>query len=365
MNFWDIFRKNTVLCIDIGYRNIKIVEVDVRKKNDLVILNYAIVPTPLGVIKNGAIYNVPRVVAEIKNAIQAQKIRSKNAKIIMSGTNIITRIYMMDKVEGESYEDTIEKSIPQYLPVKIEDYRIDYKILQIVKEQEMEKYKVFVTGVPKSILETYIDVIRGLGLIPLAVDIPANSTAKFFNRDIQVKTLEVPEVNTSGENETFAVLDFGSETTIVNFLKDRVLEFNKVILAGSSNIDDYISKTLQIPVERAEQLKKMYGMVPPNSLSSNDHTSAYYCVKEFVEKLIKQVIKCFEFYVERCYGEKISRIYVIGGGSQLLGLTNYLYSIFDVPVYPVGIVDLKGIELKSNLDREQLYYLINSVGIAL
>lgn len=365
MGFWDIFRKNTVICIDIGYRNIKVVEVDVKKKNDICIENYGIALTPHGVIKNGAIYNSSKVVGEIKSVMNARNMKSKNAKIIMSGTNIITRIYMMDKVEGENYDDTVQNSIPQYLPVNPDDYRIDYKILQIINENGQEKYKVFVTAVPLEILKTYVDVLDGLGLNPLAVDIPANSTAKFFNRDISIKSIDSNYSDYVEESDTFAVLDFGSETTIVNFLKDRVLEFNKIILAGSSNIDDFIAKTMQIPVEKAEQLKKMYGLVPPSSLSTNEHTSAYYCIKEFVEKLVKQIVKCFEFYVERCYGSKISRIYVIGGGSQLLGLTNYLYSVFDVPVYPVGIVNLKGVELKPHLDREQLYYLINSVGISL
>jgi type IV pilus assembly protein PilM len=81
--------------------------------------------------------------------------------------------------------------------------------------------------------------------------------------------------------------------------------------------------------------------------------------------LVKQIVKCFEFYVDRCYGSPISKIYIIGGGSQLLGIGNYLYSVFKVPVYPVGLLNLKGFELKPHLDKEKLYYLINSVGIAL
>ncbi len=365
MSFWDIFRKNTVLCIDIGYRNIKVVEVDVRKKNEVYIENYGITSTPLGVIKNGSIYNPPRVITEIKGVIQQQNMKSKIARIIMSGTNIVTRIYMMEKVEGENYDETVLKSIPQYLPLKLDEYRVDYKILQVINDNGVEKYKVFVTAVPKTILDTYVEVLDGLGLKPDSVDIPANSTAKFFNRDIEIKTIDSSYNQYVDETDTFAVLDFGSETTIVNFLKDRVLEFNKVILAGSSNIDDFISRTMQISVEKAEQLKKMYGLVPPTSFSTNEHTAAYYCIKEFAEKLVKQIVKCFEFYVERCFGSKISRIYIIGGGSQLLGLSNYLYSVFDVPVYPVGVVNLKGVGLKSHLDKEQLYYLINSIGISL
>jgi len=64
------------------------------------------------------------------------------------------------------------------------------------------------------------------------------------------------------ESDTFAVLDFGSETTIVNFLKDRVLEFNKVILSGSSILTSILQGT-QYKSSGAERLKKTYGMTPP------------------------------------------------------------------------------------------------------
>jgi len=42
-----------------------------------------------------------------------------------------------------------------------------------------------------------------------------------------------------------------------------------------------------------------------------------------------------------------------------------LFSTFNVPVYPVGLLNLKGVELKKNLDKDKLNYLINAVGISL
>lgn len=363
-----LYKKTSMVCIDVGYRNIKVVEVTVRKNNNIFIENYGIVATPMDCIKNGAIYDVDRVLSVVKSVIKEQNMKAKNAKIIMSGTNIITRIYMIDRVSGESDDFTVKNSIPKFLPVDVDNYRVDYKILNTIKEKDKEKYKVFVTAVPKNILQSYIDVLQGLDLKPLAVDIPANSTAKFFNREIQTKDMDdyySKRKFKKVESDTFAVLDFGSETTIVNFLKDRVLEFNKVILSGSANIDEHISRELDIPLQEAERLKKLYGMTTPNNLSKRDHVVTYGKVSRFIERLTKQIAKCFEFYLERCYGTPISKIFIIGGGSQLSGLSQYLFSTFNVPVYPVGLLNLKGVELKKSLDRDKLNYLINSVGISL
>ncbi|MFZ5988269.1 MAG: pilus assembly protein PilM [Bacillota bacterium] len=363
-----LMQKTSMVCIDVGYRNIKVVEVSVRKNNNIFIENYGIVSTPPDCIKNGAIYDVERVLRVVKAVIKEQNMKAKNAKIIMSGTNIITRIYMISKVPGESEDFTVKNSMPQFLPVDIDNYRVDYKILQTVRDKNEDKYKVFVTAVPRNILQSYVDVLQGLDLKPLAVDIPANSTAKFFNREIQTKDMDEyysRKRYNKVESDTFAVLDFGSETTIVNFLKDRVLEFNKVILSGSSNIDDHIAREMDISMQEAERLKKTYGMMVPNNLSKRDHVITYGKISSYIERLAKQIVKCFEFYIDRCYGTPISKIFIIGGGSQLSGLNQYLFSLFNVPVYPVGLLNLKGVELKKTLDKEKLNYLINSVGISL
>ena len=198
----------------------------------------------------------------------------------MSGTNIITRIYLINKVIGENEDFTIRNSMPQFLPVDIDNYRVDYKILQTIKERNEEKYKVFVTAVPRNILQSYVDVLQGLDLKPLAVDI-LQTVPQSFNREIYTKDMEEyysKRKYKKIEGDTFAVLDFGSETTIVNFLKDRVLEFNKVILSGSSNMDDHISRELGISLLEAEKIKKTYGMVPPNNLSKRDHVATDKCL---------------------------------------------------------------------------------------
>ena len=59
----------------------------------------------------------------------------------MSGTNIITRIYMIDKLEGESEDFTIKNSMPNFLPIDIDNYRVDYKLLQTVRDNNKENIR--------------------------------------------------------------------------------------------------------------------------------------------------------------------------------------------------------------------------------
>lgn len=362
------FIKTNLISIDIGFRNIKIVEVELGRNNEIFIKNFGIVATPKGCIKNGAIKDVKKVTSEIKRIMGDINTRAKNAKIVMSGTNIISRIFVIDKIPGEDLNHLVRTTISQSMPIDLDAHKIDFKILKEFREDGINKVKVFVTAVLKSIIQSYIDILVDLGLKPVSVDIPANSTAKFFNREIMVSESETwfkKKRYSKLSQNTFAVIDFGSETTIVNILRDKVLEFNKVILRGSSNLDEAIATNTQKEIDEAERLKKIQGLTLPEMNVGDTQEVIYRSIKSVVDDIVRQIFQCFEFYEKRCYGEKVGKIYMIGGGSLLKGLREYLEEIFQVPVYPVGLLSIEGIQINKGLDGERLNFLINSVGISL
>ena len=362
------FFKNNLLSIDIGFRNIKIVEVEVSRGKEIFIKNFGIASTPKGSIKNGAIQDVRAVTEEIRKVIKDIGVKTKNAKIVMSGTNIISRVFMVENIPGENLDNTVRMTISQSMPIDLDAHKIDYKVLKEIKDDGVPKVKVFVTAVLKSIIKSYIDILVELGLKPISVDIPANSAAKFFNRDIVAAESDTWfKKNKYGklDQSTFAVLDFGSETTIVNILKDRVLEFNKVILRGSSNLDEAIAANINKKLDEAERLKKIQGLAPLDLNSGEEQEKIHNSIKDVINEIIKQIFQCFEFYEKRCFGEKVGKVYIIGGGSQLKGLSTYLESVLQVPVYHIGLLSIDGIKINEGLDSERLNYLINSVGITL
>ncbi|WP_265444119.1 type IV pilus assembly protein PilM [Acetivibrio straminisolvens] len=363
------FLRNNYLSIDVGFRNIKVVEVAVNRNNEVYINNFGIAPTPLNCIKNGVIKNVDAVSSEISRIIRENKMKVKKSKIVMSGTSIISRVFMIEKVPGKDIDELVYNEIVSNMPINPDEHKIDYKILQELKEDNVEKIKVFVTAVRKSIINSYIDVLFELGLKPVSVDIPANSTAKFFNRDIKVSIDNVKFVNPNKSQlnkDAFAVIDFGSETTIINILRNKILEFNKVILTGSTNLDDAIAKNMRKSIIEAERLKKLYGIsVPPHHSTNEEHMKVYRTLKEVVDKLLNQIYMCLTFYEARCYGVKVGKIFIIGGGSLLKGLADYMEQVLQIPVYPVGLLDIDGIDINKNLNSDKLNFLVNAVGITL
>lgn len=61
----------------------------------------------------------------------------------------------------------------------------------------------------------------------------------------------------------------------------------------------------------------------------------------------------------------MGKIFIIGGGSLLKGLSEYMEQTLQIPVYPVGLLDIDGIGINKNLNSEKLNFLVNAVGITL
>lgn len=364
------FFNNYFLTIDIGFRLIKVLQIRKKENNTIEIVNFGIGNTPKDCIKNGAIKNKSRVIEEIKKLMLENNISAKEAKIVMSGTNIITRIIMIDNVPESEVNNCVMQEIESFMPINLDEHRVDFKILDHVTYGGQQKIRVFVTAVKKSIINSYIDILNSLNLKPISVDTPANSISKLFNKDIKLKQTDNwsrRQRNAKLESGAIAVLDFGSETTIVNILKNKVMEFNRVILVGSSNIDKAIFDNIitdKLKVDFAEQYKKKYGLVARRDINNDLEWNCSETTKVVVNEIIKNINTCFDFYTTRCGGEKISKILIAGGGSQLPRLREYLEEIFKLPCYEINSFDIPEVEFFQKLDTGRINYLVNAIGIA-
>jgi type IV pilus assembly protein PilM len=365
------FYKSDFLTIDIGYRYIKVIQIRKKKNNDITIINYGIGDTPKGCIKNGDITDKEKVILEIKRIISQKGIVGKEAKILISGTSIITRIMIIDKVPESELDKKAWDEINESLPINLEEHSVDYKVIGIVNEGGKEKLKLFVTAVAKKIINNYVEILQSLGLKPLAVDTPANSVSKFFQKEIVDPKLDIftrKNKTLNLNSNAFAVMDLGSETTIVNVLNNKAPEFNRVLSLGSSNIDRVITENLEIDrtlTEKAEGYKRTYGIVRKQDMNNDLEWQCSEAARSVLDEIMKQTKVCLKFYKDRCAGEQISKMYLIGGGSSMKGLLDYFEDNLDVPVYNAKMLHFTGMDFARGLNLDNVNYLINAAGIAL
>lgn len=363
------FLKNDILSIDIGYTNIKVVHARKKSGNVLKIMNFGIGSTPSGCIKNGVIFNLEGIAENLKKVVAENGMNEKNVKIVISaGSNIISKIIYIPVNQREKIETILKEEIPRQVPVDIQSQKLFYRITGETVIDGIRYYKALITVVPITIIDNYMRLLRLLNFKPMAIEIPFSSVARFFSKGVKIADKNFWPANKvfyDIEQGANAVVDLGSETTNLSVLHNGALEFNRIILSGGKNLDEMIAKSLDIDFLTAERYKRAYGLDNSSGYSDEIKEHISRCIQEHLGEILRNVKRSLEFYVSRCGGHEVQRIFFIGGGSGLKGLKEFSESITEIPAYTVDMMNFNNLEFESNLDSDKIRYLINAVGIAM
>jgi len=294
---------------------------------------YEVIDTPVNSIRDGKIINLTAISAAVGEAVKRQKMNGNKVVLNITGTGVITRDIKLPKSTDEEIEKILEFEAQQYFPVELENYVLDFKILEEITEPEGVFTRVLLVAVPNKQIEEYIKLPRLIKKDITAIDLPANCIAKFLFGSASTK--EGSKLRYSEMPDEFAVVDIGYETTGVCIFYGEKLKFNRILLNGSKEIDMVISNSNVVDFEqtekdRVEKLKilndeVMWGEAPEERYFNG-------ATKSSVDNLLNDINRFFEFYFSRSAGNRLQKIYICGGGSRIKGLDSYMTAYFNIPV---------------------------------
>ena len=336
----DIIRKTKkeksrlVLAIDLGSNSIKFVEGKIFR--GVININKLInIKIREGIIADGNIINKMELEVILRNTIIDNDIKAKDVIITTNSSSIINRDILIPVVREEELDTVIKYEVQQYLPINLDDYVVQFLILDKVKEKEVEKLKVNVTVFPKRIALNYYNLINSLELNPYALDVNYNSILKFSNYMDNIK------VNL--EKSTVAFVDMGATTINVSISKDSKLDFTRLIKIGADNIDYALSQNSLTSIKSTEDIKK------------EDFDNSF--IREILDELVVELERIFQFYKNKSQNN-INKIYIYGGVSCIDELDKYLEERFSIEVNK--LVEFKNIKMKK--DNEDISIYLNAIG---
>lgn len=356
-----MFRK-PCLALDIGNKNTKMV-CGAVEKNRIRIHEYGISNTPDNSIKDGKIINPNAIADTIKEFIKKHKVKAGKMVINITGTGVITRDIQLPKSTDEEISKMLKYDVQQYFPVDLENYVLDFKVLEEVANHEGVFNRIILAAVPIQQAEEYMKIPKLLNMEMQAIDLPANSVSKFLSGTGIIK-------NRPGgmlAYKEYAVLDIGFETTGVYIFYEDKLRFNRILLTGSGNIDNLIINAYDVGSGQAEERKivtvKIFGE-EEEAGETRELVQLCNVIRPAVNNLIIEINRFFDFYNSRGKGNRIQMIYLCGGGSKLNGLDVYISSYFNIPVKHVTASDniiYTGVKKQEEFKNDYAY-LHNAIG---
>ena len=295
-------KKKDIKClsIDIGSRCIKFAvgqKVGRRLKVDKIFS----ARLSAGVYENGHMHNIQEMKSIIQGALNANAVKVKDVICTLETTDAIKRELVVPSVAPEDLSEMVRYEIGQYLPIDINSYVLQFKIVREFEEESVKKNEILVGALPKEIAQNIYSMLTELGLEPYALDIHSNSIDKL--------AAEYELINGSNiKDNTVAFLDIGHKNINVIIVEKGQYKFNRLIKYGTRDF---------------EQLE---GQVEYKSI---DDISAHLGI---IDKWIEEVDKVFKYFTSRSVDNTIDRIFIYGGVSLVVGLDTYIHDRVNIPV---------------------------------
>jgi len=295
------------LGIDIGAASIKVVEVSsFGKKKKLE--NYAEFHLPPSIESIKAFHGESLVlvsdeVSEIlKVLFKKAKFKSKKSIIALPDFSTFFTTFTLPPMSEKEIPQAIEFEARHHIPIPLSEVAFDWQVIEKEKELVGVKMKVLLVAVPNKVLHNYqrMATLAQLEVAGLEAEVFGLVRASF------------------GEEKSpspVCLVDIGWQSTTVSVVDEKGLQTSHSIDISGVGLTDLLRKKLNISFEKAEKLKKQYGLDPHNEVSK--------ILLPEINSLCFEIEKiCQDFHQKE--GKKVEKILLAGGTALLFGLKEYL-----------------------------------------
>lgn len=296
------------LGIDIGTSSIKLVELE-KTSDGIELLRTRLVELSASSDQS----NRQKIIKEaIENLLKTEKIKSGRTALSLSGQSVFIRFLKLPKIRKGKIDKIIRYEAQQQVPFPLEKITWDHQ--NFGKAGDAEDDILFVAA-KKDIVEETLEYLSKTSLDVELVDV---SPLALLNTIIFNEPLKKG-----------VILDIGAKATNLIILDEKGFWVRAILIAGEEMTHSIASK-LNLPFDKAEELKKKEGEVFANEppLSSNlspmgkDMAGA---LNSVLADLTASIVQSLEFYrTKQNCDFSFEDIILTGGGSKLKGMENFL-----------------------------------------
>lgn len=328
------------LAIDIGSEKIKIIQYH-RNKDKLKVLHSVVVSTPTGIISDGLINDKTKLSTIIREELEAANIREKDVVFTVASSKIITREVDLPELKANKLDTLIKMNSDEYFPVNLADYTLDYTIIEHI-EGEPKQVKVNIIAALTSLLSDYHEVAMGASLRLAGIDYAGNSSVSFaMHQKIQ---------------GTYMLLDLGSDTTMVTIMNEGVPRFSRNLVYGTRLVNNSIQNHFGVDYAEAVKIAKERVL-----LSDEAHESDFLSgdVTGAMNQILNGISRLIDYYTSR-NKDNLSKVYLVGGGTQIQGIADYVEHFFNIKTEIIK--EFHHVTATEEAFRNQNFYFANVVG---
>ncbi len=310
-------KKKDVIGLDIGSSSIKLLEMR-EGKGGFKLQNLAVSPLPPEAIVDGALMDSVTIINTIKDLVGGVKPKTKEVVTSVSGHSVIVKKITLPFMTEAELEESIQWEAERYIPFDINDVNIDFQIFGASAENP-EVMDVVLVAAKKDIINDYVSVIMESGLNPVIIDIDSFALENMLAINYEIE-----------KNEIVAIANVGASVTNINIIKNGLTGFTRDIFKGGNQVTEEIQRQLHIDYEEAEKVKV------GSKVDASAQPVIQNVLKAASESLAIEIGNSLDFFQSATTDEKITRLFLSGGGSKIKDFDIVVQQHIGIPVEPVN-----------------------------
>jgi type IV pilus assembly protein PilM len=347
------FHDKPLFGLDIGLGSLKVMQLSEQtvkpgsKVHQPRVIGYGFASFDKSAQENGVVVK-PEIIAKaafdlFKNNLIGD-ITTRRVALAIPAYRTFTRSLQLPKLKPAELREAVELEAEQYISMPLEELYMDYEITK----QTEDATDLFVVAVPKTIVDSYLDLAALLGLETILIEPTLSSSGRLFT------------VDANSENASF-IIDFGSLSSDISIFDQHVI-VTGTVQGGGVNFTESIQHKLGVTLEEAGLIKTRYGLS-----ASKKQAEIRQALEPTLQQIVKEIRRMMRYYEERYGPERpIDQIITLGGGANMPGLSEYLTESLRMAVRhsdPWQYITYKGLQPPSAADKP-MYSTVAGLGLA-
>lgn len=307
-------QEESVIGIDLGSSSLKIVQL--KKRGGKAVLEtygeLALGPYAGSEIGQATNLSGEQITATLKDLIREAKVTTTSAGVsIPFARSLLAVVDLPRRKDPAEQKTVIELEARKYIPVPVAEVQLDWFVVpdeDPAGSQNKERVSVLLVAVHNDELTLLQSIVKGAGLSASFYEIEIFSTIRAVV-DEPVKPV--------------MVLDIGAASTKAYIVEHGVVQLSHTITAGSQDITRAIAAAGNVPVARAEQMKKETGFIDSDGVKAS--------LELIFGRIFAEARRVLVQY-EMAHQKSVAQIVLTGGGGVTKALGAYAKNAFSVEV---------------------------------
>lgn len=256
---------------------------------------------PSGIVVSGIIQKPDELVKILKKLKDKEKMHF--IRVALPEEQMYLFTLSLPKANDKELRNMILLQIEEHIPLKATEVVFDY---EVVNETD-QNFTIEVVSMAANTMDEYLSIFERAGLVPVSFELEAQAIARAV----------VP----MSDHSPVLIVDFGDSRTGISISDAGRVILTTTIAFGGLDLTKMIAKNFSLSFEEAQRMKHEYGLSKVAE-AQNIFPAILNGISVLRDELSKQCTYWETHSDDK--NNKITKIILCGGDSNLAGLSDYL-----------------------------------------